>query len=129
MKTLIYIGGMYHVGFAVFHLLFWKLFDWKNDLSSLSFINRNVMQILNLRLIFVFLIFAYISVFHAGDLLTTSMGKVLLFAIALCWFGRAIEQIIFFGLRNKISISMFALFLIGAAIYIYPFLQAIEILN
>lgn len=29
IKTLIYIGGIYHVGFAIFHLLFWRLFDWK----------------------------------------------------------------------------------------------------
>ena len=129
MKTLIYIGGIYHIGFAVFHIFFWKLFDWKRDLSSLTFINRNVMQILNLRLIFAGLIVAYISFFHAGDLLTSGIGKVLLIAIALFWFGRAIEQIIFFGLRNKISNAMFALFLLGAVIYCYPFLRVTGVMN
>lgn len=120
MKTLIYIGGVYHIGFAVFHIFIWKLFDWKRDLSSLTFINRNVMQILNLRLVFVFFAFAYISFFHAGDLITTGIGKVLLIAIALFWFGRAIEQIVFFKLKNKLSTGFFFVFLIGSAIYLLP---------
>ena len=129
MKTLVYIGGVYHIGFTVFHILFWKLFDWKNDLSSLSAINRGVMQILNLRLIFVFAIFAYISFAHAGDLMTSSIGKVLLLAIALFWLGRAIEQIVFFKLKNGISIAFFVLFLIGAGIYFYPFLYVAGVMN
>lgn len=129
MKTLIYIGGFYHLGFAVFHIFFWKLFDWKRDLSSLNFINRNVIQILNLRLIFIALVVAYISFFHAGDLITSGIGKVLLIALALFWFGRAVEQIIFFGLRNKISLVMFVLFLAGALIYFYPFLRVTRVVN
>ncbi len=120
MKTLIYIGGIYHVAFAIFHLLFWRLFDWKNDLKSLSFINRNVIQILNLRLIYVALVFAYISFFHAGDLLTTKIGKVLLLAIGLFWFLRAVEQRVFFGLKTSLSIAFFVIFLFGSAIYFYP---------
>lgn len=122
MKTLLFIGGIYHLAFAAFHVLFWKLFRWKDDLSSLTVINRGVMQILNLRLIFVFLVFAYVSFFHSTELLTTGVGKVLLLANALFWLGRAIEQIFFFGLRKTVSIMMFAIFLVGAAIYIYPFL-------
>jgi len=120
MKTLIYIGGIYHIAFALFHLLFWRLFDWNNDLKALSLINRNVMQIMNLRLIFVFLVFAYVSFFHANELLTTKIGKVLLFAIALFWFLRAVEQRVFFGLKTNLSIAFFVIFLFGSAIYFYP---------
>jgi hypothetical protein len=123
MKTLIIIGGFYNLAFAIFHVLFWKMFRWKRELSSLSIINRSVMQILNSRLIFVFFVFAYVSFFYADELLATSIGKGLLFAIALFWFGRAIEQIIFFGLRRGLSIAFFVVFLIGAAIYFYPFMR------
>ncbi len=121
---LIFIGGIYHLAFAVFHVLFWKLFRWKDELSKLNVINRGVMQILNLRLIFIFLVFAYVSFFHSTELLTTGIGNILLLAIALGWLGRAIEQIYFFGLKKAVSIMMFAIFIVGAAIYIYPFLPA-----
>jgi hypothetical protein len=53
-------------------------------------------------------------------LLTTGIGKILLIAIALFWFLRAVEQMAFFKLKNNISIAFFVLFLIGAAIYLFP---------
>lgn len=122
MNRLIFIGGFYHLAFFVFHLFFWKLFDWKKDLSSLSFANRNIMQILNLRLMWLASVFAYASFFHTEELRTTALGKMLLTAIAIFWLMRAIEQIIFFGLRNTISAAFFVIFLFGAAIYICPVL-------
>lgn len=122
MKTLVCIGGFYHLAFAAFHLGFWKLFDWKRELPKLNAVNRGVMQVLNLRLIFVFFIFAYVSFFHAEDLLTTSIGKFLTAAISLFWLGRAIEQIVFFGLGKTLSTAMFFVFLFGALLYICPFL-------
>lgn len=122
MKTLIYIGGFYNSAFAVFHLFFWKLFDWKNDLRNLTRVNRGVMQILNLCLTFVFLIFAYVSFAHASELLMSGLGKTLLFSIALFWLLRAIEQIVFFNLKTRASILFFAAFLSGSMIYFSPFL-------
>ncbi len=125
-KSVILAGGIYHVAFAIFHLMFWKLFRWKEDLASLSVINRAVMQILNLCMTFVFLIFAYISIFHAAELLTTKIGKALLLLIAVFWFLRAIEQIVFFELRKKRSMTLFVVFVMGAMIYLYPFIAGFE---
>lgn len=119
MKTLIYIGGIYHLAFAAFHVLFWKLLEWKRDLRLLNKANRGVMQILNLRLIYVFLIVACLSFWFAESLLTSDLGKVILFAVALFWLMRAVEQIIFFDLKNEISLALFGVFLIGAGIYGY----------
>lgn len=65
-EGMILLGGFYNLGFAIFHLMFWRLFRWKRDLSSLTFINRSVMQILNLCLTFVFLLMAYISFFNTS---------------------------------------------------------------
>ena len=44
-ETLLIIGGIYNLLFAFFHLLFWKIFDWKTDLASLTSVNRAIMQI------------------------------------------------------------------------------------
>lgn len=125
MKSLIFIGGFYHLAFFGFHLFFWKLFRWKEDLRSLSFINRNVMQILNLRLMWIFLVFAYVSFFHADELLKTALGKAFLISMALFWLMRAIEQFVFFGIfgaGKTASAAFFIVFLCGAAIYVCPVL-------
>ena len=118
--TTIMIGGVYNLGFAIFHLMFWRLFRWKRDLSSLTFINRSVMQILNLCLTFVFLLMAYISFFNTSELIQTNLGKTLLVGFSLFWFLRMIEQIIFFGIRNLISIALTLVFLFGCVIYLIP---------
>ncbi len=40
--------------------------------------------------------------------------------IAIFWFLRMIEQIIFFGFRRKASIAFVILFLIGTGLYSIP---------
>jgi hypothetical protein len=119
-EGMILLGGFYNLGFAIFHLMFWRLFRWKRDLSSLTFINRSVMQILNLCLTFVFLLMAYISFFNTSELIQTNLGKALLVGFSLFWFLRMIEQIIFFGVRNLISIALTLVFLFGCVIYLIP---------
>ncbi len=114
------IGGIFNLAFAVFHLFFWRLFDWKRDLASLSFANRQVMQILNLCLTFVFLIFVYVSLFHSAELAGTDLGRALLLLISAFWFLRAAEQVIFFGLKNALSVAFFVAFLVGGFLYAYP---------
>lgn len=107
------------MAFALFHLAFWKLFDWKRELPKLSSVNRGVMQVLNLRLTYVFLVIAFISFFFADDLLTTNLGNVILGAISLFALMRAIEQPIFWKF-DKISVAFFVIFLLGAGIFAVP---------
>jgi hypothetical protein len=119
-QTLILLGGYFNLGFGLFHLGFWKFFDWKSDLASLSFINRGVMQVLNIFLTYVFFVFAYISLVHIDDLLTTSLGASLLLAISLFWLLRAGAQIVFFGLRHWLSWLLLLAFLVGSLLYAIP---------
>lgn len=122
MKSLIFIGGFFHLAFFVFHLFFWRLFDWRRDLSRLKPVNRGIMQVLNLRLMWIFLVFAYVSFFHADALLTTDLGRAILISIALAWAARAVEQVVFFKLKSSISAAFFLVFLFGACLYFSPFL-------
>ncbi len=120
---LLTIAAFYNLAFAIFHAFFWKLFGWREALAPLTPINRLVMQVLNLCLMFVFLVFAYVSAFHTGELLTTSLGRTLLFSIALFWFLRAVEQVIFGGLKAKLSVAFFGIFLVGTLLYLIPALS------
>jgi len=119
---MIFTGGLFNLGFAVFHLMFWRLFHWKEDLASLTFVNRSVMQILNLCLTFMFLVMAFVSVFHQSEMISTKLGNMLSIAFSLFWFLRMIEQIIFFGIKNKVSIVFTLVFLVGSVIYLLPVL-------
>ncbi|MBI5463975.1 MAG: hypothetical protein HY966_03345 [Ignavibacteriales bacterium] len=123
-ETMIIVGGFFNLAFAIFHLMFWQLFRWKEDLVSLTFINRSVMQILNLCLTFVFLVMAYVSFVHRSELIQTSLGQTILAAFSLFWFLRMVEQMIFFGVKNKVSVAFTLVFLLGSVIYLVPVLPA-----
>jgi hypothetical protein len=122
--AMIIFGGVYNLGFAIYHIMFWRIFRWKEDLASLRRVNRAVMQILNLCLTFVFLAMAYVSFFHIPELVQTSLGNTILIAIALFWFLRMVEQPVFFGFKKKMSIVLTLIFLLGGVVYLVPALQA-----
>lgn len=111
MTKLVFIGGIFNLLFAIFHLLFWKLFKWKDELKSISFINKNIIQVLNLCLTFVFLIFSYISIVHTYEMLNSGLGISLTLCISIFWFLRSLEQIIFFKLKTLISWILLILFI------------------
>jgi hypothetical protein len=115
---LIIAGGVYDLGFAIFHLTFWKVFRWKKDLANVSRLNSGIFQIINLCLTFIFFLMAYVSFFHINDLLTTGLGMALLIGFALFWLLRMVEQIIFFTLRKRTSVMFTIVFLLGCLIYI-----------
>jgi hypothetical protein len=119
---LLILGGIFNLLIAIFHLSFWRIFNWHQDLKSLRYVNRAVMQILNLSLTFVFFIFSYISFTYTYELLITRLGHSIIASISVFWFLRAFMQVAFFGLKNKTSILFFILFLIGGIIYLYPML-------
>jgi len=120
MDALIKAGGIYSFGFVIFHLMFWRIFNWGEDLRSLSFLNRAIMQVLNVSLIFAFVIFGYISLLHTNELMESSLGHSLLVLTALFWLFRAIEQIVFFKLKHWGSVMFLLVFLSGAVLYGIP---------
>jgi hypothetical protein len=118
IQTFLTIGGYYCLTFALFHMLFWKIFRWRQDLHRLTPTNRGIMQVLNLRMIYIFLFFGYISLRYQHELLFTSFGEFIVIVIALFWLFRAVEQIIFLGLNSIVSVALFVVFLMGSGLYI-----------
>lgn len=54
-NLVILLCGLFNLGFAIFHVYFWKIFNWKSELTKISFANKAVMQILNVEIIFYFI--------------------------------------------------------------------------
>ena len=120
METLIRIGGIYNIGLILFHLSFWRIFNWNEELGRVSFLNRAVMQVLNISLMFAFAIFAYISLMHAGELLNSPLGNSLLVLMALFWLARSGQQIVFYKLKHWLSWLFLLLFMTGVLLYAIP---------
>jgi hypothetical protein len=128
MEMLITAGGFYHIGLIVFHLMFWRLFNWDTELESLSLLNRAVMQVMNISLVIIFVIFAYISFAHTRELATTPLGQTIMVLIALFWLARAFQQIIFFKLAHRASRLFFLVFFSGALLYGVPAVHSLHII-
>jgi len=116
----LYTAGVLNLGLLVFHAFFWRLFRWRGELAKLSSLNRNVMQIMNLCLMALFAILAYLSFAHAREMLSSPLGNALLAGFALFWFLRAAEQVWFFGLKSPAAIFFTSLFAVLSALYAVP---------
>jgi hypothetical protein len=117
---LLKICGIYNLAFAIFHIMFWKLFNWKDDLAKLRAGNRAVMQILNIRLIYVFLLMFVIYTFYAPQLLETPLSFVLLIGFLGFWTGRLIEQFIFLRIKSTMVTILTIVFIIGVILHLLP---------
>lgn len=115
--TWIKLGGIANIGWFLFHCFFWRLFNWKSQLKRLSEVNSGVIQVLNLCLSFVFLIFAAVSLLFANELLNPGLGQAMLAGIGVFWILRLIEQPVFFGF-SRISNVFSLLFAATAACYL-----------
>ena len=117
---LLYICGFYNLTFAVFHLYFWKIFRWKEDLKENSIANRAIIQILNIRLIYVFLLMAFIYFFYTNQLVTTEIGFVLLIGFSGFWTGRLIEQFIFLRVKSRMATILTVILFVGIIFHLLP---------
>lgn len=119
----LYAGGAAHLGWAIFHLFFARIFKWNQALPKLDPINQRVYPILNLCLTFWFAAAAYLSLAYAGELMTTPLGHKLIAIMAAFWMLRFGLQQRFFKVANPLSLFMSALFLITMGLYIYPLMH------
>jgi hypothetical protein len=114
----LYAAAGYNVALALFHLGFWRIFRWGEEMPKLHPVNRGVMQVLNLMLIFVFLLLAGLQVLLAGEMTGTALGRALLAGLMFFWILRAGLQPVFWPTQPKTINGAFVfLFLIGAGLH------------
>lgn len=123
-KTLLICGGVINFLLAGFHLAFWKIFDWPESLLSLSPMNLGIMQVINIHLAFVVFVFAYVSIFHHRELLSTKLGRSIIVSIILFYILRGINQLIFWDIYMPDSALMVLLCAVVAGIYAKPLLSS-----
>lgn len=121
-EWLVWLCGVHSLGFAVFHMFFWKWFNWPAALRQSNVATRAVTQILNLRLIYVLLGVAALCFFLPDELLHTRLGQVFLGGMALFWVGRLIEQFVFLRINRPQVHALSVMFTLGAVLFAAPLL-------
>lgn len=119
-QALVLLCGLHSLGFALFHLGFWKLFKWPQTLRDTTLPNRAVLQIANVQLIWVFLVAAALCLLYPDELATTSLGRAFLLGMSLFWVLRLIVQFVWLRIRHPLVQALNVAFAIGAALFALP---------
>jgi hypothetical protein len=115
--TAAFAAGLFNLGFAVFHLAFWRLFGWPERLAALDRVNRVLPPVMNICLILLFAGLG-IAIFGAPhQAAATGLGRSLMGALTVFWLARTILQPLYFGLTHPASMVLFVIFAAGAALH------------
>lgn len=117
---IIRLAGLHSLGFAVFHLAFWRLFRWRETLQRAAFADRAILQIANLQLVYVFLGIAALCFAFTRELHATPLGRALLIVMSLFWVGRTIGQFVFLRINHPLVHVLTVLFVLGAILFALP---------
>ena len=120
---LVQLCGLHSFAFALFHLAFWKLFNWKRELQKVGLPTRAITQILNLRLIYFFTGIGVLCFAFTQELHSTALGRALLLFMSLFWVGRTIEQFVFLRINKPLVHMLTVLFVTGAILFALPLLR------
>ena len=82
--------------------------------------NKAIIQIANLRLIYLFVFVAVICFIFPKELTTTPLGRFFMIGMSVFWFTRMIEQFIFLKVNHPLVHLLTYLFLIGSILFLIP---------
>jgi hypothetical protein len=94
------IVGWVFVILAWVHVIFPRYFDWKNDLRSLSLINREVMYVHTFFVALMVFGMGLLCLTSASDLIETTLGRRISLGFGLFWVIRLFIQ--FFGYSSEL---------------------------
>lgn len=85
---------------ALVHVIFPKYFNWKEELKSLSLINKQMMTIHTFFVALVVFLMGLLCLTSATELIDTKLGKTISLGLGIFWSLRLIIQ--FFGYSTKL---------------------------
>ncbi len=100
METHFKIIGALLVVLALIHFVFPKYFNWKEDLSSLSLINRQMMIVHTFFIALVVFMIGLLCITSSHELIHTEFGKKVSLGIGIFWTIRLFIQ--FFGYSSDL---------------------------
>ena len=95
MELHLKITGILLILLALLHFLFPKYFKWKQELSSLNIMNRQMMYVHSFFIAFVIFLMGLLCLTSVTELTTTTIGKRISLGLGIFWVTRLLIQ--FFG--------------------------------
>lgn len=118
--NLINICGFYNIILVIFHVFFWRIFNWKTTLEKGSKTTKAIVQIFNIQLVYLFVFMAVIYLMFSKELINSILGKSILIGYAGFWILRFIQQFIFLKQKVPFVIGLSFVFFLGAVIHTLP---------
>lgn len=108
------LAAVLDLGFAAFHLGFWRLFGWPGRLKGSGGLNTAITQTLNVMLTFTFVSYGttLLWLWHQG-----LSWPTLLFFGAAFWLTRLVAQFALFDMRPWQSKLISVVFAVSAAVH------------
>ena len=94
-----FIGYLFLV-LALSHIFFPKYFSWKQELSKLSLVNRQIMLVHSFFIALMVLLIGLLCLTSAHELITTPLGKRISLGLGIFWGARLLIQ--FVGYSSKL---------------------------
>ncbi|MES2429811.1 MAG: hypothetical protein V4556_02675 [Bacteroidota bacterium] len=100
MELHLKIIGAILIFLSLLHLSFPKYFNWKQELGSLSLINRQLMYVHTIFVALVIVLMGLLCLTSSQELLGTVFGKRISLGLGIFWITRLLIQ--FFGYSSKL---------------------------
>jgi hypothetical protein len=99
MELHLKIAGILLILLGLLHFFFPKYFNWKQELSPLSIINRQMMYVHMFFIAFAVFLTGLLCLTSSNELLNTTLGKRISLGLGMFWIVRLGVQ--FFGYSSK----------------------------
>jgi len=100
MELHLKIIGSFLIILALLHFFFPRYFNWKQELTSLSIINRQMMYVHSFFVALVVFLMGLLCLTSSNDLLHTSLGKRVSLGFGIFWAMRLIIQLFVYSTKN-----------------------------
>ena len=94
------IIGTLLIALALVHIIFPKYFNWKEELKSLSLINRQMMKVHAFFIALTLFLIGLLCLTSSSELVETNLGKKISLGLGIFWIFRLFIQ--FFGYSNDL---------------------------
>lgn len=94
------IAGVLLVTLAMVHIIFPKYFNWRDELKTLSLINRQMMTVHTFFIALIVFLMGLLCLTSTTDLIQTNLGKTISMGLGIFWTTRLFIQ--FFGYSSEL---------------------------
>ena len=100
MELHLNVIGLLLIVLALIHATFPKYFNWANELSSISLINRQMMYVHTFFIALAVLLMGVLCLASSKEIIETELGNKLALGLSIFWTARLGTQ--FFGYSSKL---------------------------